>query len=57
MKEAKPVSSALASTDQVLDEDDILAFDISDEALEDAAGMEGGPHKTGCTSYCPAYSC
>ena len=39
------------------DIEDLLAFDVSDETLEAAAGVEAGPHKTGCTSYCPAYSC
>jgi hypothetical protein len=56
-----PVVNVLVRTDYVIDAyedvDDILAFDVSDEALEAAAGMEIGPHKTGCTKQCTAGSC
>lgn len=49
---------ALAGTDYTTGlYDDILTFDVSDEELEAAAGMEISPHKTGCSSYCWAGSC
>jgi hypothetical protein len=43
--------------DYEMDFDDVLDSNISDEALESIGGMEGLPHKTGCSSYCPADSC
>jgi hypothetical protein len=51
------MANSLAGTDDAIDYDDILDFDVSDEMLEAAAGMDGGPHKTGCTKQCPATSC
>lgn len=46
-----------ATIDYAIEAEDVLALDVSDEALESAAAIESVPHKTGCTSYCPAYSC
>ncbi len=55
------MANALAGTDHTIDldtlDDEIGLFDISDAVLEAAAGMELSPHKTGCSSYCPAHSC
>jgi hypothetical protein len=38
-------------------DDELLAYDVSDEALEAASSIETVPHKTACSSYCPAHSC
>ena len=57
MEEWSQMGNSPASFDHVLEDEAILDFDVSDEALEATAGMEGGPHKTGCTPDCPAYSC
>lgn len=50
-----PASTVLAIDLDDLD-DDILVSDISDDALEAAAGGEIGPVMTGCSPDCPAYS-
>jgi hypothetical protein len=50
------MDNVLAATDQAID-DDILDFDVSDEALEAAGVTDSVPHKTGCSPDCPATSC
>lgn len=55
MSDASNAPEIETEADQI--ENELRLFEISDEALETAAGFELGPQRTGCSSYCPATSC